>query len=480
MQRQRDAVAAIWRAKLNRVSFRVPSVAQPLIDTLRTALAHVLINRDGPALQPGARAYDRSWIRDGALTSEALLRLGHEEVVRDFLRWYAPYQFASGKVPCCVDRRGADPVPEHDSHGELIFLVAELYRYTQERSLLEAMWPYVEAASDYMESLRQTERTAENRAPGRQAFYGLLPASISHEGYAAKPMHSYWDDFWALKGYKEAVAIATVLGHQEAATRLARQRDEFRDDLYASLAASTAAHGISYLPGAAELGDFDATSTTIALAPVGEQARLPQPLLYSTFERYWQAFVARRDGAIAWDDYTPYELRAVGTFVRLGWRQRAQELLTFFFADRRPPGWNQWAEVVGRELRKPRFVGDMPHGWVASDFIRSTLDLFAYEREADNALVLAAGLPPQWLEGEGVAVEDLRTAYGRLSFSLHSQGRRLILKISAGLQMPPGGLVFVWPGEQPPGRTRLNGEPVSWQGAELRLHRLPTELIVGD
>lgn len=64
-----------------------------------------------------------------------------------------------------------------------------------------------------------------------------------------------------------------------------------------------------------------------------------------------------------------------------------------FFADQRPLGWNQWAEVVGREVRKPRFVGDMPHGWVASDFIRSALDLFAYERDADNALVLAAGLP---------------------------------------------------------------------------------------
>ena len=44
---------------------------------------------------------------------------------------------------------------------------------------------------------------------------------------------------------------------------------------------------IDYLPGAAELGDFDATSTTIALAPGGEQGRLPEPLLTNTFERYW-------------------------------------------------------------------------------------------------------------------------------------------------------------------------------------------------
>jgi hypothetical protein len=480
LQRQCDAVAAVWRAKLNRVSFRAPPAAQPLIDTLRTALAHLLINRDGPALQPGSRAYERSWIRDGALTSEALLRLGHEDVSRDFLRWYAHYQFPNGKVPCCVDARGADPVPENDSHGEFLFLVSETYRYTHDRVLLEAMWPHVEAAAGYMEILRQSERRAANLAPERRAFYGLLPASISHEGYAAKPMHAYWDDFWGLKGYKEAVAMATALGHQEAATRLARQRDEFRQDLYASLAASTAAHGISYLPGAAELGDFDATSTTIALAPVGEQAHLPQDLLLATFERYWQAFVGRRDGATLWDDYTPYELRTVGTFVRLGWRQRAQELLDFFFADRRPPGWNQWAEVLGRELRLPRFVGDMPHGWVASDFIRSALDLFAYEREADSALVLAAGLPPQWLQGEGVAIENLRTPYGRLSYSLHSHGRRLLLKVAAGVRPPPGGLVLVWPGEQPPGATRLNGQHVHWQGAELRIHQLPAEVIVGE
>ena len=477
---RRERVAVAWRAKLNRVSFRVPPPAQPLVNTLRTALAHVLINRDGPALQPGSRAYERSWIRDGALTSEALLRLGHEDVARDFLRWYAPYQFPSGKVPCCVDARGADPVPENDSHGEFIFLVSEFYRYTHNRALLEAMWPHIEAAAGYMETLRQSERSTANLTPERRVFYGLLPASISHEGYAAKPMHSYWDDFWALKGYKEAAAIATVLDRREAATRLARQRDEFRHDLYASLAASTAAHGISYLPGSAELGDFDATSTTIALAPVGEQAHLPHGPLLATFERYWRAFVARREGETPWDNYTPYELRTVGTFVRLGWRQRAHELLDFFFADQRPAGWNQWAEVVGREPRKPRFVGDIPHGWVASDFIRSALDLFAYEREADNTLVLAAGLPREWLEGEGVAVENLRTPFGRLSYSLRSQGHRLVLKVAAGVQPPPGGLVLIWPGDHPAGPTRLNGTPVSWQGAELRIHRLPAEVIVGD
>src|SRR5690606_5395099 len=102
-----------WRRKLNRVEFEVPEDGQVWIDALRSSIAHVLINRDGPAIQPGSRAYERSWIRDGAMTSEMLLRLGHDEVVREFLQWFAGYQFENGKVPCCVDRRGADPVPEN-------------------------------------------------------------------------------------------------------------------------------------------------------------------------------------------------------------------------------------------------------------------------------------------------------------------------------------------------------------------------------
>ena len=45
------------------------------------------------------------------------------EVAKEFLLWYADYQFANGKIPCCVDVRGADPVPENDSGGEFLFLV---------------------------------------------------------------------------------------------------------------------------------------------------------------------------------------------------------------------------------------------------------------------------------------------------------------------------------------------------------------------
>lgn len=468
--RAQAEVEAMWRQRLGQVALRLPPQGRELADTVRTALAHMLISRVGPRLQPGTRSYSRSWIRDGAMIAEGLLRLGRPEVVRQYLEWYAPYQFANGKVPCCVDARGSDPVPENDSHGQLIFAIAEYWRYTGDRAFLERMWPHVEGAFAYMERLAASERTAANRRRN-PAFFGMMPASISHEGYSAKPMHSYWDNFWALRGYKDAVEIARALGREAEARRMAAARDRFRADLAASLQAAVRRHGIDYLPGAAELGDFDPTSTTIALAPGGEQDWLPRDLLENTFERYWRQFVERRDGLREWKDYTPYEWRNVAAFVRLGWRARAWQATEYFFADRVPPAWNQWAEVVSSTPRKPFFVGDLPHAWVASDFLRSALDMFAYVRERDASLVLAAGVPADWLDGEGIAVEGLHTPWGRLGYVLRRVDGALHLDVAAGADLPPGGLVLPWPYAGAPGATTIDGRPAAWEDGELRITR---------
>jgi hypothetical protein len=316
-----------------------------------------------------------------------------------------------------------------------------------------------------------SERTEKNTQGDRKAFYGLMPASISHEGYSAKPMHSYWDDFWSLAGYESAIHIARALEHKTEMHAFIESRDQFRRDLYASLGVAMQAHGIDYLPGAAELGDFDATSTSIALSPVGEQQMLPPEALVATFERYWKDFAARRTDK-SWDAYTPYEWRNLGTFIRLRWRDRGMELIEFLMNDRRPHEWNQWAEVVGREVRKSRFVGDMPHGWVASDYGRSLLDMFAFERPADETLVLMAGVPKAWTEHEGFAVKNMRTPFGPLSYSLRVEDKQVVLDV-AEISMPPGGLSVAWPeGDQPAQQSIQQGQ-ARWIGTELRITKLP-------
>jgi hypothetical protein len=429
--------AAVWRETLGRVTLIGPPAAAEALATVEAQLGYILVNRAGPAIQPGSRSYARSWIRDGSLTGEALLRLGHAEAAVAFLEWFAPHQYDSGKIPCVVDGRGADPVPEHDSTGEFIHLVCECYRYTGDLDLLARMWPRVVAGIGYLESLLDQRRTDAYRGT---EFYGILPPSISHEGYSAKPMHSYWDDFWALRGFKDAAFLAGELGAPEAAA-LAAARDRFAADLAASIAAAMQRHGIDYVPGCADLGDFDATSTTIALAPAAAGDLPPAGAIERTFEKYWEFFAARRDGA-PWDALTPYELRALGAFVRLGWRDRASEHLAWFLAQRRPAGWRHWAEVVWQDERAAHFIGDMPHTWVGSDYIRSVLDMFCYEDRPNEALVLAAGVPESWLAQGGVTVRDLRTPYGALSYSLRREGKTVVMDIVGAVAIPAGGLVL--------------------------------------
>ena len=67
-----------WETRLGQVVLELPGEASDVAATLRAQLGWILVNRDGPAIQPGSRSYERSWIRDGSLTSTALLRLGHD------------------------------------------------------------------------------------------------------------------------------------------------------------------------------------------------------------------------------------------------------------------------------------------------------------------------------------------------------------------------------------------------------------------
>ncbi|HYC69055.1 discoidin domain-containing protein [Brevundimonas sp.] len=464
-----SAAALSWREKLDRFDLTLPPGQQRIEDVMRSSLAHMLMSRQGPILQPGTRSYNRSWIRDGAMMAEGLNRLGHAELSADYLRWFAPLVFDNGKVPCCADARGADPVPENDSHGEFVFLAAETYRYTGDAALLREVWPQVQGAIRYMDELRASTRTAEFQAADRRHLFGLLPPTISHEGYSDRPAYSYWDDFWGLLGYRDAVFIAETLGDEAAAARFRASEAEFKADVMASIEATARVHGIDWIAGAADRGDFDATSTTIGLSPAGLIDKLPRELLEGTFDKWWENFTARQENRQAWRDYTPYELRNVGALVRLGRREEALRALDFYFADVRPRAWNGWAEVVGRDKREPRFIGDMPHAWVSSDYIRSAMDLLVYDRDRDHALVLAAGVPLDWLDGEGVGVAGVRTPYGALTYNLHRDGRTYILTLD-GQATPLGGFVLQWPtGETPPPAVRIDGRSAQWSGSELTI-----------
>jgi len=475
-----EATARSWEQKLGRVRIRLAASAADCVDTLRTATAHILVNRDGVALQPGPRRYTRSWIRDGATMAAALLRMGRADEARDFLRWYAPYQAADGNVPCAVDRSGPDWLPEHDSHGQLAFTVAEIFRFTGDRAFAAELWPAVLRATRYLERLRDRRCTPEFRTPEKRACYGILPESASHEGYLAHPVHAYWDDFWALRGMGDAAELARALGEDAEAVRLTALRDSLGECLYDSIEATIATRGLDYVPGSVEWADFDPTATATAIATTDAAQRLPSAALAWTYDEYLRGFRRRRDGEIDWNHYTAYEIRIVGALVRLGRRDDAHELLAFFLSDRRPRAWNQWPEISWRDPKSPGHLGDVPHAWIGAEYVLALLGMLAYERATDASLVLAAGVSEAWLDAGEVAVEGLPTWWGPLGYRLRRSGSgELHLDLSPGLRVPPGGITIEPPLRQPLTGVEVDGAPsTSFDARSATIRRCPASVVM--
>ncbi|MFZ2322692.1 MAG: discoidin domain-containing protein [Ignavibacteriaceae bacterium] len=472
-----------WESEVNHIKFNLPESASRIVNTYKSNLAYILINRDKAGIQPGSRSYERSWIRDGSLTSSALLKSGIVKEVKDFIDWYSANQYENGKVPCVVDSRGPDPVPENDSHGELIYLIREYFNFTKDTTFLRSKNKNVLKAVEYIESLiaqRSTDHF-KNGNDSVKAYYGLVTESISHEGYSAKPMHSYWDDFFTMKGLKDAAEIQKILGEEESYKRIKKVRDTFKKNLYSSLKLAMKTRNINYIPGCVELGDFDATSTTIALTPCNELGSLPKPEVYNTFDKYFEFFTNRRDGKIDWINYTPYENRLIGSFILLDQPERAHELIDFFLNDQRPNRWNDWAEVVWKDYRTPKYIGDMPHTWVGSDFLNAVRSMFVYENEYDESLVLAPALYQDWIDNPGgMSIEHLPTYYGEISYLIKKENNKYIFSIYGDVQLPENGIkIKNFNGSKLPVNVSVNGNNIkSFTKNEIDVKEFPAKVVI--
>ena len=472
-----------WKNKIDHVKFNLPESADKIINTWKTNLAYILINRDKAGIQPGSRSYERSWIRDGALTSSALLKSGIVKEVKDFIYWYADHIYENGKVPCVVDSRGPDPVPENDSHGEFIYLVKEYFNFTKDTTFLSEMNNHVLKAVDYMDTLI-SQRTTDHFRNGDdsvRAYYGIMPQSISHEGYSAKPMHSFWDDFFTMKGLKDATEIERILGEKSSYGKIKKLRDTFKENLYNSLKHAIKTRKIDYIPGCVELGDFDATSTTIAISPCNELPNLPEPYAKNTFDKYYEFFKNRRDNKIDWTAYTPYENRLIGSFIFLDEPERAHELIKFFLNDQKPKAWNEWAEVVWKNERNPGYIGDMPHTWVGSDFINAVRSMFVYENEYDSSLVIGSALYKDWVDSpKGMSIENLPTYYGELSYSIKKNEDTYSVRLYGNITLPPGGFVIKnFPVGKTPASVSVNGKLLGdFDKNNIRVHKFPATVEI--
>ncbi len=429
-----------WSALIDNWQIDLPN--QKLVDLVRSNLAYLCINADGPATQPGSRNYNSSWIRDGAISATAMMRFGLFEQGQNYLNWFTDLIKEDGFVPFLVETNTGEMAwfarswHEHDSFGQYAFLVRQATELADDDAIAEHSWPKVKAAMKHMEALRTQRLTEEYKGT---VYEGILPESNSHEGYFPAK-HSYWDDFFALKGIQDAQALALRLGHTDEANWLASFENDFRQSLLTSIQRVRERDKLEIIPGCAELGDFDPTSTSIAIMTADERDTLPQDALKNSYDRYVSESRHRVSQPLGTrSTYTPYEVRNISALIRMGRPEDAIMLVDYFLDDAvRPTGWNHMAEVVHGDLRTPSYIGDMPHTWVGAGLINAIRDMLVYEER--DALFLAAAIPPDWLK-TGISVKNLQTWWGPVSYDLkESSNGQALLKLRY-TRKPPNGFI---------------------------------------
>jgi hypothetical protein len=452
----RKSVAELWREKIGP---RKITVGDPEVnDTIEAQTALILVNATRTAFRPGPRNYDRIWIRDGSSQALALLWAGLIDEAKAYVLWYSKRVHADGMAPPILNsdgstNRGFGGDNEFDAQGEFIGIAAEVYRISGDRAFLTAIFEPVVRATNFIEELR-----AQNNAlhGPESRLHGLLPPSISHEGYG-RPSYSYWDDFFALSAWRNYEYLALEIGDSESAARAKAKGREFAADLARSLRLTSELMGRGMIAGSADREDVDPTSTSVAFEPCRVEDVLPAEFVQATYDHCADAI--KSIGAADFKgQFTPYIARDLNAFVSLGRFEDAFRLLAIMLACRRPSGWRHWAEVVWSAPRAPEYIGDMPHTWIGAEFATAIRRMLI--RENGDTLELFRAVPDLWWKGEGVRLRELPTAFGVANLRARRLKSRAIVELTlTGSQ--PERITLRFPGAK---RAQADGKPCSVDG----------------
>lgn len=504
-----------WVSKLGcDATFELPPLVAHLFDLYRTCRSHLLILADDGEIHPGPTIYDSFWIRDSSVESIACALAGDGNLARRQIGTHYPTAFNFG-----TERIG--PVSafgffgkehekndrEWDANGQALWAIGSLDRILGSTSAL--------GASLYAPYVLEGARWLRDNRSG----FGLLHSgwSAEHLGDANKP--HYWDDWWALAGLYEAARLAQRLG----AAELQELWDIF-DDVKRATTDSMRwvleeqrrqGHWETFIPtGPADVGRLD--STVIGALAYFHPCRLymgpklPADLdraMRYTLETIWGHFI---DGGFrhdsAWNAYGPYlTLQLAHSFLLIGDVARMDQCLAWsvhnaaYARMSREFGsselwqvvlgaWNeQHAYPISKDYRefpsRAWYMGDIPHGWAAAEFLLLLRDILLFEADEDHdpQLYLAAGVPPHWLgDGERIRVSDAPTRYGQtVGYTLvhHANSRRVELDLTSA---PPAGVRLIYPCRFGSGivSASADGTPLAVTGRDIALPPGTTHAVV--
>ncbi|MEH3052686.1 MAG: hypothetical protein PGN13_01570 [Patulibacter minatonensis] len=412
-----QAMIAGWRnQRAGGASIRVPEA--PVQRALDASITNMLVPRyqlpDGRWVQTvNMLQYHAFWIRDLAVISDALDRVGLADVAADNLAFLTDWQTPDGTF---VSRVG-----QGDGFGQALWVLGQHVRLSGDAAFAKRWAPAVDRAVNWATATMATQPT------------GMLPPSDPKDNEWASGTLT-GDQLWGVAGLDAAATLAERAGDTALKARALKARDTLRERTVAAMRATAVGGRIQpTLSGgtATSWGDRWAAWPFPTLEP-------NDPLVQSSLA----ANLAEQQEGVAFYGgkymHSYLGFRDWQTALRAGDQIQPVAGLYATIAHLTATGGGYETSVVPWASRD---VKDnlAPHGWLAAELTTFVRDLIAHEDGTD--LVVMGALPSAWTQG-GAVTQALRlpTSFGLLDITLtpNAQGAQLQWKLSlrAGQKAP--------------------------------------------
>ncbi|GAB2519941.1 hypothetical protein [Microbulbifer agarilyticus] len=363
-----------WRANLEKhCEMRVPDEQMQFI---YDAAVRTLILHSPHDVYPGPYTYKRFWFRDAAFMIQSLLHAGLLDRAANALERFPSRQKRNGYF------HSQDG--EWDSNGEALWIIDQYCRISGQKLKPDWLDPV----------LRGAHWINNKRLPKDGSLTGgLLPAGFSAEHLGPNDCY-FWDDFWGIAGQHAAVAICQREGNSEDAATFQSHADDFMltvDEALQGCAKRLERPAMPASPkrrlDAGAIGSIAAGYPLKLYAPDDPRLLdLAEFLLEKCFVSggFFQDMI--HSGINAY-----LTIHVAQVLLRAG-DPRCIELMrnTAKFAT----STGQWPEAI-HPHSFGGCMGDGQHAWAAAEWV--TMQRNCFVREEGDKLILASGLPPEWL-----------------------------------------------------------------------------------
>ncbi|MEX2587808.1 MAG: hypothetical protein WD602_07455 [Actinomycetota bacterium] len=403
-----EEVSLEWKSALSE-GMQVALPDRRLQEALDANRAYMLLFHDGEEITPGPYTYHRFWFRDAAYQLAAMTRWGFTDQVEKVISTYASKQRRDGFF--------YSQWREWDSNGAALWTIAEYYRLTKDRSLVDRLKPSIVKGARWIDGMRN-ERIHDPNVKG------LLPPGVSAEHLGPFDYY-YWDNLWCWRGLLDAAYLLDAIGDQKQAESVRSTAVRLQDSFLASLRNASAKIGRSVIPAGPTRGIDAAMIGSLAACYPLNLLRASDPWIQTT------AQVIRDEFCLGEAFFQEISHTGLGTYLTLqlafveleAGDYRAWERLRWLL-DSSTETFT-WPEAIHPRLGGG-CMGDGHHGWAAADFLSFVRNVLVRE-SAEGELALLTLLPQEW-KGKPIRVQNAPTHFGEVSFEVSWEDGKAILR----------------------------------------------------